>query len=261
VAAAAAAQTAHAVADDTLGKAHPPLVAENDPTIVAKWGTLRRPDTTIRVYSARPKVVSGSTPGIVVIPHIWGVDTSIRDCVRRYAKAGYVAAAPDLYSRFDAPTGDGVTDVAVFRPYAKQLQRDEYGGDIRGTQETLAKVRPNAKVGITGFCMGGHIVLEEAVDNGDVFAVAAPFYGAVENIDPNAVHIPICGSYGERDTSIPAADVRAFAAALDEPHDIKIYPEAGHAFFDDQRAAYVPSAAADAWQRTLTFFAKWLAQS
>jgi carboxymethylenebutenolidase len=65
--------------------------------------------------------------------------------------------------------------------------------------------------------------------------------------------MPVWGSYGARDTSIPADGVRAFAAALTVPNDVKIYPEAGHAFFDDQRAAYVATAAADAWTRLLAF--------
>jgi len=72
------------------------------------------------------------------------------------------------------------------------------------------------------------------------------------------IRIPIEGNYGERDTGILAPDVRAFQKRLRVPNDIKIYSEAGHGFFDDQRAAYVPSAAADAWTRTLTFFAKYL---
>jgi carboxymethylenebutenolidase len=52
--------------------------------------------------------------------------------------------------------------------------------------------------------------------------------------------------------------VRAFFAALKQPHDLKIYDEAGHAFFDDTRSSFVASAAADSWARTLAFFDKYL---
>jgi len=75
------------------------------------------------------------------------------------------------------------------------------------------------------------------------------------------IRTPVCGSFGERDTSIRGDDVRALARklkALGIPNDIKVYAEAGHAFFDDQRASYVASAATDAWMRTLAFFAKYL---
>jgi len=107
--------------------------------------------------------------------------------------------------------------------------------------------------------MGGHIVLIQATDNADVFAVAAPFYGALTGIAADGIHMPICGSYGARDTSIPADDVRAFRDALRVPNDIRVYASAGHAFFDDQRASYVAVAATDAWKRTLDFFKRYLA--
>ena len=61
-----------------------------------------------------------------------------------------------------------------------------------------------------GFCMGGHIALIQALDNADVFACVAPFYGSLGGIDPLAMQMPVCGSYGARDTSIPSDDVRAF---------------------------------------------------
>jgi carboxymethylenebutenolidase len=66
------------------------------------------------------------------------------------------------------------------------------------------------------------------------------------------------GSFGARDTSIKPEDVRAMFARLSAPHDVKIYDEAGHAFFDDTRSSYVPSAAADAWARTLAWFKTYL---
>jgi carboxymethylenebutenolidase len=84
-----------------------------------------------------------------------------------------------------------------------------------------------------------------------------PFYGAVETIDPKTISVPWCGSYGARDTSIPADSVRAFAAQLTVPHDLRIYDEAGHAFFDDQRPSYVASAASDAWKRVLVFLRRY----
>ena len=190
--------------------------------------------------------------------HVWGVDTSIRDVVRRLAKAGFAAIAPNLYARFGAPSGDGATDVTVFRPYAKRLDRNEYSGDIRAAALWLSAKFSGTKIGITGFCMGGRVALIGSIDNAALFSVVAPFYGPLADVDPKAVHVPVCGSYGGRDSSIPVESVRAFAAALSVPNDIRIYDEAGHAFFDDQRASYVASAAADAWKRTIACFEKYL---
>lgn len=260
LAAASAAASAVALAGDTLGKPHPPLVAEDDPSIVIDRPTFKQADGTIGAYAARPKNATTATPGVVVVMHIWGVDAQIRDVVRRLATAGYAAIAPDLYGRLAAPSGDGVTDIGVFRPFARKLDREQFDGDVREAASWLRSKSPKGKVAAMGFCMGGALTLVQAIDNGDVLAAAVPFYGAVADVDPNKIHVPICGSYGERDTSIPPADVRAFRDKLRVPNDVKIYPEAGHAFFDDTRGAYVASAAHDAWSRTLTFFKEHLGQ-
>lgn len=240
------------------GKTHPPIVPESDPSIETQHVTLRRPDIALPAYVAWPKRATATTPGIVVTMHIWGVDTSIRDVVRRYARLGYVAIAPDLYARGHEPSGDGTSDVSIFRPFAKALVASQVDGDLRAAALWCQAARPQAKVGITGFCMGGTRVLEQTVANADVFAAAAPFYGAVAGIDALKVRVPICGSWGGRDTSIPTDGVLAFGRALAVPHDLKIYPEAGHAFFDDQREAYVASAAEDAWVRTVGFFRQYV---
>jgi carboxymethylenebutenolidase len=255
-----AGSAARAFAQDApaLGDTHVPLVPENDPSISVEHVKLRRPDAEVPAYAAWPVRTKPNTPSIVVIMHIWGVDTSIRDVVRRFAKAGFVAIAPDLYSRFGAPSGDGVSDINVFRPYAKQLDRKQYDGDIRAAALWLTTKYPQTKVGIMGFCMGGHIVLIQAMDNGDVFAAACPFYGSLDDVSADKIHIPICGSYGARDTGIPADDVRAFRNELRVDNDIRVYNSAGHAFFDDQRKAYVAPAAIDAWARTVAFFNEYL---
>jgi carboxymethylenebutenolidase len=246
----------------TLGRSHPPIVAENDPAISVDQVKLQRSDVALPAYAAWPTAPSVSPPpSVVVIMHVWGVDTSIRDVVRRYAKAGFAAIAPDLYARFGAPSGDGATDYTIFRPYAKRLDRNEYAGDIGAAALWLAHKFPGTKIGITGFCMGGRIAMLAAIDDAGTFSVVAPFYGPLTDVDPKAIHIPLCGSYGARDTGIPAESVREFVASLTVPNDVRIYDEAGHAFFDDQRASYVASAASDAWKRTLACFEKYLGGS
>ncbi len=237
-----------------LGQPHQPLVPEDDPSITVERPQLRRPDGMLDAYAAYPKNLRADTPAVVVAMHIWGVDSQIRDTVRRYAKLGFSCIAPDLYSRMNAPSGDGSTNVDEFRPYAAQLQRKQYGGDMRAAGLHVLAKSPQSKIGVTGFCMGGHLALIEAVDNSDVFDAVAPFYGAVKDIDPTAIHIPVCGSYGEKDHSIPADDVRTWRSQLRVANDVRIYPTAGHAFFDDTRSSYVASAADDAWKRTIQFF-------
>jgi carboxymethylenebutenolidase len=249
---------AQAGAEETLGKPHPPLVAENDPSIVVEHVALESLGAAVPAYAAWPISAGTGTPRIVVIMHVWGVDTSIRDFVRRLAKAGFAAIAPDLYARFGAPSGDGATDFTIFRPYAQRLEQREWLGDVRAAAQWITSKFPGAKTGVTGFCMGGHLALIAAAQEGNLFALVAPFYGSPKDVEPATIGVPVCASYGGRDASIPAQSVRAFAAALTVPNDIKIYDDAGHAFFDDQRASYVASAAADAWNRTIACFAKYL---
>jgi carboxymethylenebutenolidase len=235
-----------------------PPVPENDPAITVERIELRRPDTAIPAYVAQPRDAKSNTPGIVLAMHIWGVDESIREVVRRFAKAGFAAIAPDLYARFGAPSGDGVTDIATFRPYVQKLQNAQVDGDLRAAALWLKNANPQGKVGVAGFCMGGSIALRQAIDNDDVFAADAVWYGKVADMDASRIRMPIVGSYGEKDTSIPSETVRAFRKVLRSPNDIVVYPTAAHAFFDDRRASYVGPAAVDSWQRTIAFLNKYL---
>lgn len=257
-AAAGAATVGLGLAQDQLGKPHPPVVAENDPVIVVERPVLQTNSGTIDAYAATPHDATALTPGVVLVMHIWGVDTSIRDVVRRFAKSGFAAIAPDLYGRFGAPSGDGATDFSAFRPFAQRLERPEVAGDIQTAAMWLRTRHAQARFGVMGFCMGGTIALRQAIDNAAIFAADAVWYGNPAGLDPSAIKIPIVGSYGARDTSIPADTVRTFAKALTVPNDIAIYADAGHAFFDDQRPSYVSDSAQDAWRRTLAFFNKYL---
>jgi carboxymethylenebutenolidase len=275
---AAGSTIARALADGaTLGAPHPPLVAEDDPDIRVEHPSIARPGGAIDAYAAMPAGRVAATPGVVVIQHIWGVDAQIRDVVRRMAKSGFAAIAPNLYARQHAPSGDGATDFKVFGPFSQALADDQVDGDIQAAGAWIGSW-PNGgasttppKAGIMGFCMGGSITLRNAVDS-PRFAAASVFYGKIRQSEStegaatamslayaDEIKMPLCGSWGARDKSIPAADVAALRARLTVPNDLKVYAEAGHAFFDDTRPSYVASAAADAWSRTLAWFRRYLA--
>jgi carboxymethylenebutenolidase len=254
------------------GKTHPPIVAEDDPAIIVSRPKLQpKAGSPIGSYAATPRTVTRLTPGVVVIQHIWGVDTSIRDVVRRLAKGGYIAIAPALFDRLNAPSGDGGTDYKPFIAFATKMFAEGFvPSDAIAAHDWIQTQAPDGGVGITGFCMGGSIVLQSIID-AKGFAAASMFYGNVrpgsdtkEPAKPSdfdftgRVTTPLLGSFGARDTSIKAEDVVAMFGRLTAPHAAKIYDEAGHGFFDDQRDSYVPSAAADAWVRTLAWFQKYL---
>ncbi|MBV9103305.1 MAG: dienelactone hydrolase family protein [Candidatus Eremiobacteraeota bacterium] len=252
--------------DQGFGKPHPPIVAENDPEIVVTRETLEHGGRRLDAYAALPK--RDPVGSVVVILHIWGIDANIRDIVRRFAKEGYVTIAPDLFAGLGAPDGDNTTDYAPFREVASKLSRETVDADIRAAADWARTPPPvlrlptrTLRVAITGFCMGGAIALRQTVGNAAGFSAASIWYGAVKDVDPTKVRVPILGSYGGRDTGIPADEVRTFYAALPVPHDLKVYDEAGHAFFDDTRPSYVASAASDAWPRTLGWFRRYLSAS
>jgi carboxymethylenebutenolidase len=266
-AAAAEAQT------EGFGKPHPPIVAEDDPAIIVSRPQLQpKAGSPIGAYAATPRTLTRLTPGVVVIQHIWGVDSSIRDGVRRLAKAGYIAIAPALFDRLNPPSGDGTTDYRPFIPFATKMSVEGFvSSDVIAAHDWIQTQARDGGVGITGFCMGGGIVLQSIIDSKG-FAAASMFYGNVrpgtKTGDPTTastfdftsrITTPLMGNFGARDTSIKAEDVTAMFARLTSPHDAKIYDEAGHGFFDDQRDSYVPSAAADAWTRTLAWFHQYLA--
>ena len=278
-AAACGASIARALADDqTLGKPHPPLVPEDDPAITVQRVRLARPQGAIDAYAAYPRATAGDRPGIVVVQHIWGVDTNLRDVVRRLAKSGYVTIAPNLYTNLGAPSGDGAIDYSPFREAAAKFVDATVDGDIQSgaywIRERVGQgpLQRPPKVGVMGFCMGGNMALRAAIDDKQVFDAAVIFYGKVrwgaDSEDgpitdmalawTDELKVPLMGNFGARDTSIKSDDVRAMQARLQVPNDIKIYDEAGHAFFDDTRERYVASAAADAWTRTLAWFGKYL---
>ncbi|MGD0051947.1 MAG: dienelactone hydrolase family protein [Vulcanimicrobiaceae bacterium] len=271
-AALAVANAGAAAAQTTLGQPHPPLVAPDDPAIRTTTQKIKTPaGGPIDAYVAHPRTLTPTTPGVVVVQHIWGVDAQLRDVVRRLAKAGYIAIAPFLYGRLNAPSGDGATSVDTFRPFAQQMNAQGFVvTDILAAREDIASVVPEAKVGLMGFCMGGGLLLQELIGVTN-FAAGSMFYGNVRpglasaaattastfDFTPR-IHAPLMGSFGARDTSIKPEDVRSMFDRLLAPHDVKIYDEAGHAFFDDTRASYVAGPANDAWTRTLAWYQQYL---
>jgi carboxymethylenebutenolidase len=270
--AAAAGSLGAAFADRTdFGRPHAPIVAEDDPEITVGRPAIPAASRTLASYYAAPKNARPAA-GVVVVQAIWGIDAQLRDTVRRFAKEGYATIAPDLYTGLVAPNGDGATDFTPFRDVAAKLVDATVDADLGAAYDFLRANSPthDMRIGVVGFCMGGGIALRQAVDD-KRFAAVSVFYGKVRYgttgnagaITPIAlayadeIAVPVVGSWGERDTSIVADDVRALDVLLAKrkyAHDVKVYPEAGHAFFDDTRESYVASAASDAWTRTLVWF-------
>ncbi|MGH7230156.1 MAG: dienelactone hydrolase family protein, partial [Nitrospiraceae bacterium] len=211
---------------------------------------------TVRAYGVTPP--GKARAAIIVVQEWWGLNEHIKDIARRYAREGYVAIAPDLYSRL----GNKVTaDSTEAGTLMNSLQQRDGLKDLNATVAYLQTVPEvdATRIGVTGFCMGGSYALMLPCTNQAIKA-AVPFYGWIPNPDTplQTLACPILYIYGEEDGFITKAEVQRLANALkkyNKAGEIKTYPGASHAFFNDTRKeVYRPAEAKDAWGRAVSFF-------
>jgi carboxymethylenebutenolidase len=212
---------------------------------------------TMRAFVAAPQAKE-KRPAIIIVQEWFGLTDHIKDIARRYAREGYVAIAPDLYSRLGHPL---TTDAGEAGKLMNTLKQEDGLHDLNETVAYL-KSAPEVdvtRIGVTGFCMGGSYALMLPCVNPEIKA-AVPFYGQVPNPDTplQKLACPLLYVYGEDDGWITKADVQRLAAALKKygkAGEIKTYPGASHAFFrDTDPSVYRPDAAKDAWARAKAFF-------
>lgn len=214
---------------------------------------------TVRAYLVSPQT-KDKRPAIIVVQEWWGLNDHIKDIARRFAVEGYVAIAPDLYSRLQNEVVPNSNPKRAGELMG-QLKQEDALKDLNATVKYLKTVPgvDAARIGVTGFCMGGSYALMLPCVNNEIKA-AVPYYGQVPNPDTplQKLACPVLYIYGEEDGWITKADVQRLAAALkkyNKPGEIKTYPGAPHAFFNDTRKdVYKPAEAKDAWTRTLAFF-------
>lgn len=232
-------------------------------------------ETELFAYVARPAKAAGQLPIVVIASEIFGVHEHIADVARRFAKQGYLAIAPEFFTRAGDPTALGtmaeIMSQIVSKTPDKQIMGDieialkwagQHGGDL-------------GRVGMTGFCWGGRVTWLACAKIPQIKAGVA-WYGRLvgeksENFPEHPVELakqlkaPVLGLYGGKDTGISLDTVDQMKAALAAAKDNKaaaasqfvIYPEAPHAFHADYRATYQPAAAKDGWAKCI----EWLKQN
>ena len=204
-------------------------------------------------YLALPP--SGSGPGLVVIQEWWGLTSHIADITDRFAAAGFVALAPDLYGGATTHDADEAGRLMGELPIAQATK------DLAGAVDFLLAHDDvtGDRVGLVGFCMGGAFVLTMAVQEGGKVAAAVAFY-PVGNVpdDYAGLQAAVLAHFGEQDAFVPitAADDLAdkIKAGNGQSPEIARYP-AGHAFVNDQNllGTHDREQAAKAWDRTVAF--------
>jgi carboxymethylenebutenolidase len=203
-------------------------------------------------YLSAPR--DGKGPGVVVIQEWWGLVPHIKDVTDRFAAEGFLALAPDLYHGKSTRSPDEAGKLMM------ALNIDQAERDLAGSVSHLKSHPANAtgKVGSVGFCMGGALSLFAASRNRDLSACVV-FYGGHPKVKPDldALSAPVLGLYAGKDRSVSPEVVRELDRRLTElrkSHEFHTYPDADHAFFNDQRPeVYSRADAADAWRRTLAF--------
>ena len=225
-------------------------------------------------YVSRPENAKGNLPIVIVVSEIFGVHEYIADVTRRFAKLGYLAIAPEFFTRAGDPNSYGTiaeiqSNIVAKTPDAQVLN------DLQGALVWAGKNGGDLKrVGVTGFCWGGRITWLSATLPQVKAGVA--WYGRLigektENSPRHPVEIaaelkaPVLGLYGAADTGISLESVEQMRTALTQASAknpaakaslIEVYPDAPHAFHADYRATYREGPAKDGWEKCIAWFKK-----
>lgn len=224
----------------------------------------------VPAYRAAPAGRTG-LPVVLVIQEIFGVHEYIADTARRFAKAGYLAIAPELYARQGDPSQYG--EIARLQAeIVSKVPDAQVMADLDGALKWAAANGGDvAKAGITGFCWGGRITWLYAA-HGPVKAGVAWYGRLVGASSPTTpthpvdiaanLKAPVLGLYGSADTGIPLDTVDKMKTALAagspaaKASQFVVYPDAPHAFHADYRPTFRQGPAEDGWKRALEWFRK-----
>lgn len=215
-------------------------------------------DLAIPAYLARP-LKKKQAPAVLVIHEVFGLNDHIKSIADRIAREGYVALAPNFFVRASQnPPATNTNDTQSIRRAASSIPPEAAIKDMQAGLDFLKadKGVKAARLASIGFCMGGGFSYQIATHTQDL-AGAVIFYGRTPLELVPQVSCPLLASFGGQDKGIPPGQVQAWIDAMTKAGktvDAKIYPLAGHGFFNDTRPAYNAEAAADAWQRVLKFF-------
>ena len=212
-----------------------------------------------------PDGVDGPVPGVLMIYEVFGMSDEMRRVARDLAADGYAVFIPDLFAR--GPVR------ALCMAATMRTMVTGHGAaidDLESARRWLAE-RPEVdgtRLGTIGFCMGGSFALLLARTG--LYKVSAPFYGRPPDMPRSC---PVVASFGGRDLGVRggAEKLTADLDAAGVPHDVKVYPDAGHSFFTRTpgltgrvvrrlpiHAEYHEASAQDAHRRVVAFFGEHL---
>jgi carboxymethylenebutenolidase len=215
--------------------------------------------TTAPGYLAIPE--SGGGPATIVMQEWWGLDAHIRSVCDRFAAAGFLALAPDLFR------GETTDQPSEAEQKMMALSMDQAEKDMRGAVDYLAAHEgfEGGGVGSAGFCLGGGLSVWAASANPKVKGTVTYYYVMPHGKpDFSKVEASILGHFGTADEFVPVDAAKALEQELrDAGVDARFefYDGAGHAFFNDTNrlGTYDRDAAERSWERTTSFLREKLA--
>ncbi|MBK8151070.1 MAG: dienelactone hydrolase family protein [Acidobacteria bacterium] len=234
-------------------------VPKDDKTLKLSYETVPSPNGngSIKGYLAKP-AKGKKFRAVLVIHENRGLNPYIEDVARRFAKAGYMAFAPDGLTSVGGYPGDEQKGVAAFRTVdGKKMTEDFVAAAL------WLKARPDSKkkLGAVGFCFGGGMVNQLAVRLGKDLNAGVAFYGRQAGVaDVPKIEAALLFNYAGNDQGINAG-IEAYEKALKEnkkTYESYTYEGKQHGFHNDTTPRYDAEAAKLAWERTLDWFKKHL---
>jgi carboxymethylenebutenolidase len=232
------------------------------------------PDGTADCYFVHP--ASGTAPGVLIWPDIFGLRPAFRHMGKRLAESGYsVLVVNPFYRTKKAPTADAgaATPIERVRPLAQTLNERTHMTDAKAFIAWLDRQSPvakNRKMGTQGYCMGGPIAFRTAAAVPERIGAVASFHGGGLVTDqPNSPHVEAARSKAQFLIAIAANDdarspnekniLKDTFAKANLPAEIEVYSGAAHGWCPPDSRVYNEPQAERAWSRLLALYSKALA--
>ena len=203
----------------------------------------------VPAFWAHPQT-GGPFPGLILLHDDWGLSEHMRALAHRFAEVGYYVMAPDL---FEGQRASNQIQADALEIRYKELALPKVAAALRAL-ETHHKC--NSKMAVLGWDLGAEIATKICIERTDIMAGVA-FYGDIRHYfdDLAKLECPILQIYGATDPlAAPNVEpLREILAASGQPHEVVVYPEADHGFYNDMIPSYHPEATQKAWKKILSF--------
>ncbi len=234
--------------------AHATTISENDEDLITEDITYEGDGSTMKAYFAKPKAATGKLGAVIVIHENRGLNLHIKDVTRRVAKAGYLALGVDALSPLGGTPANEDEARALFGKLDGPKNINNF---LKGFDYLTARPESNGKTACVGFCWGGAMANQMAVNSPKLKAAVAYYGRQADAVDVPKIKASLLLQYGGLDERVNAG-ITAYETALKAAgtkHEIFIYEGANHAFNNDTAPTrYNAEVAKLAWERTLKLF-------